>query len=82
MPDDVCDPGMFRTYTLFDHPDDYPECYVLRTHAVLSGWPDPIPEGVQLFADVADAREWCVKRGLARMERHPTDPPGVIEVWL
>lgn len=74
---------VFRTYTLFDHPADYPEWFVLRSHAVLPGVPEPVPEQpALLFRDIENARAWCAERGLVCMPRHPTDEPHIVEVWL
>lgn len=73
---------VFRTYTLFDHPSDYPEWYVLRSHAVYPGGKIVAENPALLFRDVEKAREWCMQRGLYRMARKPEDPPAILEVWL
>lgn len=75
-------------YTIYDHPTDYPDGFVVRAHAILGPGKDD-PAGVPVrpvvlgglgAPDLEHARQH-VPEGLFRIDRSPDDHPNVVEVW-
>lgn len=68
-------------YTVYDHPDDYPDHVVVRAWHLADGaaW-----AGSPMLADdIAAARELIPAR-VARVcvPRDPADPAAVVETWI
>jgi hypothetical protein len=78
------DPGVLAMWTVYDHPSDFPECFVARK------WEIPAREAPRATAEVLTAptltqlRELIVMDTccLARMDRDPAADPKIVEVWL
>lgn len=69
-------------WTVFDHPSDWPENFVVRPHVVLrDGTVKPDPQ-VFLFDNLDDAREFLSEKGLTCLARHPEDDPVIVETWI
>lgn len=69
-------------WTIYDHPDDYPEHYVVREWAAS---PDGVTShGAVTFDTLEDARAAIRKRGplMMCMERDPSADPKIVETWL
>lgn len=68
-------------WTLYEHPTDYPNEYVLRRFDVE---PDmAIGTKHCLTADTADElRDAAMRAGLTRIKRNPEDESQVMESWL
>lgn len=70
-----------RTWTIYDHPRDHPDHFVVR------GWTatahhDPIPDPhVRLARSLDEARD-LLPHGLYRLERQTNDDPCIVETWL
>lgn len=69
-------------WTVFDGPSDFPDDIVVRAHHVLKDGVVRPDEQVRLFRTLERAREFLLGMGLARVERHPEDPPVIVETWL
>lgn len=65
-------------WTIYDHPRDYPEHFVVRL------WYGLVCEQcVALFATAHEAREYIHSQGTwFCMRRAPTDDPKILESWL
>jgi hypothetical protein len=74
---------VIRAYPIYRRPAEYRDSIVIRE------WfsdGDGVRMGGVVYQgpdhDLEAAREWCLERGLARMDRHPNDDPSIVEVWL
>jgi hypothetical protein len=73
-------------WTIYDHPDDYPESFVARRFEVTA--PDDWPATAEATADVIESaslaplREGMVERGLTVIPRSPEDQSNIVESWL
>jgi len=69
-------------WIVYDHPRDMPNTFVARKWLVGNGHAEtPTPEMI-VSPDLIALREILALRGLVCMDRHPTDDPVVVEVWL
>jgi hypothetical protein len=74
-------------WTVYDHPRDFPHCYVARKFligeesgaALILDWPtDEV-----ITADTLDEiRELLERRGLTCFQRAPEDDPVIVETWI
>lgn len=66
-------------WTVYDHPADYPTCYVARRFEIVAG-------RVVATRDVFVSPYLYVIRamipGLVRIERSPEDDPTILESWM
>lgn len=70
---------MLELFTIYRHPDDYPDGYVIRVWGTVDG--EIYPGPTERVPTLADARA-LVPAGLVRMERMPNDDPKIVEVWF
>ncbi len=64
-------------WTVYDHPNDYPEHFVARRFVLNQ------PTTDVLLSDTVDGlRELFVEKGLIRLERFEQDDPKIVEVWV
>jgi hypothetical protein len=70
-----------RLYTVYDHPSDYPDKWVVRAWWVDSG--QMYAGGVHLAETLDDARDGIPRRAeLHRLEPTPLDDATIAEVWI
>lgn len=67
-------------YTIYDHPADYPESFVVRKWDAVGGEPI-LGELVGETKTLGQARK-LVPKGLVMVSRHPSDDPCIVESWL
>jgi hypothetical protein len=69
-------------WTIYDHPTDYPEHFVLRRAVVSRG--AIVPDSYAMVAsDVEQLRAICRDCGLTVVQTAGTDPdPKILEVWM
>jgi hypothetical protein len=67
--------------TVFDHPSDYPNHWVVRKSTIAGGILVPDPHA-HLFSTLALARTHCADQGLAPVPRFASDDPVIVEVWM
>lgn len=69
------------TYTVYDHPSDFPHSFVVRRFTILPGsyQPDPLPYAV---GPTLDAVRSVLPPGLVCITRSPEDEGQIVEVWL
>ncbi len=69
--------AVLTIWTIYDHPRDYPDKYVLRA--------DDIPGGRRDFIELADTLDEIrrkVPAALCRMPPYPSDDPVIVETWI
>jgi hypothetical protein len=70
-------------WTVFDHPRDFPNMFVVRRFEVTRGNPDPIPTEDIIGAPTLDVLRDCLSRaGLVMLTRSEEDDPMIVEVWI
>ena len=68
------------TWTIYDHPSDYPHCFVAREWRVTAAGLTP---GEEIVAPELDMlRAFLRARGLVCLTRSPEDDPKLVETWL
>ncbi len=68
-------------WTVYDHPSDYPDCFVARRHEVVAGRSTPTSD-LLVSTDLESIRAQMRARGLYRLNRQTGDVPCIIESWL
>ena len=68
-------------WTIYDHPSDYPNSFVLREWLVL---PDgQQPTGIVIRCDVIEPlRKQMLEAGLVCIPRSVDDDPKIVESWI
>lgn len=75
--------GMLSTWTIYDHPRDFPHSFVARRFESGKGNPDPVPTSDIIAGTKLEALRDCFHRaGLVALARAEADDPVVVEVWL
>lgn len=69
-----------KTYTIYDHPSDYPSCYVMRVFETKAG--EVIPTDETVVSTNLEAVRAMVPPGCICMPRDPDDDPVILETWL
>lgn len=64
-------------WTVYDHPRDFPHCYVARKFLSAR----PTPEFI-VSPDLASLREVLAYKGLIPLTRDPSDDPVILESWI
>lgn len=70
----------FTLYTIYDHPKDYPDSFVVREWQVTEG--ASIPCGAWQHETLEAARDQMRLRGLICVPRHVDDDLNIVECWL
>ena len=68
-------------FTVYDHPRDYPDSYVVRRWLIGAGevTADPEPTCVTPSLELARA---SIPDGLYLLHRHRDDDPSIVETWF
>lgn len=73
--------GKLTAYTIYDHPSDFPNSFVVRRFVVRG--PDPEPDALPYAVGPTLA---AVRRrlppGLYRLRRSAADEPQIVETWI
>ena len=67
-------------WTIYDHPTDMPDGFVVRRWQITKGGAVPDPEA-RLAMTLEEART-LIPPGLYRLERVAEDDPKIVETWL
>lgn len=68
-------------WTVYDHPDDFPDCYVARMFVL--GGPEEGPTAHIIVApSLGNIRNVMRQLGLVCMKPDDTDPPQIVESWV
>jgi hypothetical protein len=80
---DAAQRGVLSTWTIYDHPLDYPAGFVARRFESGKGNPEPVPTPDAITATKLKPLRDCFHRaGLVALARFDADHPSVVEVWL
>lgn len=74
-------PGL-EMWTVYEHPADYPDSYVVRRSVVRSSREGGIELGEAWAAPTLDAVRKFIPPGLYRQVRAPDDDPVIVEAWF
>lgn len=72
-------------WVVYDHPTDYPDCYVLRKQMsvfVPGELPFETKDAACRVSDSLDELRAFVPKGAINLGRHQDDDPVIIEVWM
>lgn len=73
--------AILETWTIYDHPADRPDKFVLRKFEVHQS--EVIPTAEAYMADDVEAlRSMMIRRGLVKLLRNAEDHPSVMETWI
>lgn len=69
-------------WTIYDHPSDYPNCFVARQWKISAG--ETTQTGSFVVAPTLDMLRHCMLADLhlACIARSPEDDPKIVESWL
>lgn len=75
--------GNFKVYTVYDHPTDYPDEFVVRTWNT-GDMTEPVPETTLFMqADNIDViREKLLSMGLVCIDKDGDDDEKIVESWF
>lgn len=65
-----------RMYVVYDHPSDYPNCFVVRL------WKNGQPTLTHILAESLEQARKMIPNGLVRIPRHVSDDPVIVETWV
>lgn len=68
---------LLKMWTIYDHPSDYPDCFVAREFVM-----DKPTENLIATPDLETLRGHFIEIGLTCLARSPEDNPSVVETWL
>lgn len=68
-------------YTIYDHPKDYPDHFVVRRKKIANGFPETDGSFLK-FAETLDLARLHIPAGLYRMERDVSDYPSIVESYI
>ena len=66
-----------KMWTIYDHPSDYPDCFVAREFVL-----DKPTENFIACNDIDSLRGQLLDMGLTCVPRSPEDQPQIVETWL
>ena len=68
-------------WTIYDHPRDFPNCFVARKQRIRGNGIEHTAEVVQSDS-LGKLRARFRRMGLVAIARHPNDDPVVVECWI
>lgn len=68
-------------WTIYDHPSDYPLCFVARRFEVASGMSLPTAD-VLIAPTLGALRKILPPKFSACLHRDPHDDPAIVESWM
>lgn len=75
------EPNLYIIWVVYDHPRDYPNCYVARKWRYDVNPPEPTHDMI-ISPSIEKLREMMIDAGLARIHRHPMDDRAIMEIWV
>jgi len=69
-------------WVIYDHPKDFPDCFVARKTVVNSGPEYPRPTAVCKTAPTLEDLREKLPPGLSMLSRSPDDDPVIVEIWF
>lgn len=74
------DPNVLSIFTVYDHPRDFPDCFVVRRFDTALGVCAPSPY-FRTGATLDEVRN-MLPPGLVMMHRQADDDPAIVEIWI
>jgi len=74
--------GCLTVWTIYRHPDDYPDCWVLRAHKISPGVGIVRPHNTCFVAATLDGVRAQLPSGMCCVGRTPEDCPAIYESWV
>lgn len=68
-------------FTVYDHPSDYPDSYVVREWSIRPDGPVPL-DIVGACSTLEEARAIAGADGRFRLPAYAEDDPAILETWL
>ncbi len=72
----------FPIYTVYDHPSDYPDHFVVRKWLIKDGGITEAGDIVKKSKNYSAIRNHMLDRGLHRLMRNEGDDPCIMECWI
>lgn len=66
-------------FTIYDHPRDYPNSFVVRRYIVKNS--ESIPDEIRLAETLMGARD-SLPPGVYNLGRYAADDPVIVETWV
>ena len=83
MPGDLKIPvDALAIWVIYDHPDDYPDHFVLRPQFAVRSGDVVIHPLAWTSAEIEPLREVMREMGKVQMARHADDDPKIVETWI
>lgn len=75
--------ALMSTWTVYDHPVDYPEHFVARRFRIVPGNLEPeVTSDFYLAKDIEQMNQHFERLGLAFLPRFAADEPKIMGVWM
>lgn len=68
-------------WTVYDHPKDFPHCYVARLFIITADLVTLTPK-LLIGPNIEQIRQVLAGMGLSALPRQPDDDPVIMEMWL
>ena len=78
----VNDDEPMKCYTVYDHPKDYPDHFVVRAWLIHPDNPEPQPTEECFLATSLEEARTFVPEGLISIPRSPGDDEPIVETWM
>jgi hypothetical protein len=80
----MAEPDHLSMWTIYDHPDDYPDHFIAREWWVTAGRVEPSPVTVYRDEYLENVRTFVrtVAPDASRLVRNENDDPKIIESWV
>jgi hypothetical protein len=69
-------------WTIYDHPSDYPNHFVVRRHGIDADFNVPLVDAKCKLADSLEEARELLPPGLHCLGREPEDDPVIVETWI
>lgn len=69
-------------WVVYSHPRDFPGCAFVARRWEIGAFAAPRPTDEVLVGEVGELRRQFADRGLVQLDRHTSDDPAIVEVWI
>lgn len=77
----MSDSGVMAMWTVYDHPKDFPHCFVARMFVIENGGSRPTENAI-VSPDLGQLRALLIGYGLVCIDRSDDDEAQIVETWL
>jgi hypothetical protein len=75
------DTGELSQWVIYDHPSDFPDCFVIRRWVIEATGPVKTAD-ILWSTSLETLRDEMQRRGLYCLPRFEEDDPKIVEVWM